>query len=81
MNLENLHGVGYYSNRRNEGYQTRYIAAMKENEAVVKREDIYQSFPVLIEFEELKHSKYKDNVEEKGKGENFGDPYGGTSTS
>jgi len=53
MNLENLHGVGYYSNRRNEGYQTRYIAAMKQNEAVVKREDIYQSFPVQLDFEEL----------------------------
>jgi len=53
MNLENLHGVGYYSNRRNEGYQTRYIAAMKQNEAVVKREDIYQSFPVQLDFEDL----------------------------
>ncbi len=57
MNLENLHGVGYYSNRRNEGYQTRYIAAMKQNEAVVKREDIYQSFPVELDFEELEETK------------------------
>ena len=57
MNLENLHGVGYYSNRRNEGYQTRYIAAMKQNEAVVKREDIYQSFPVKLDFEELQEIK------------------------
>ena len=57
MNLENLHGVGYYSNRRNEGYQTRYIAAMKQNEAVVKREDIYQSFPVQLDFDELKEAK------------------------
>ena len=53
MNLENLHGVGYYSSRRNEGYQTRYIGAMKQNEAVVKREDIYQSFPVQFDFEVL----------------------------
>jgi hypothetical protein len=57
MNLENLHGVGYYSNRRNEGYQTRYIGAMKKNEAVVKREDIYQSFPVQLDFEELQQTK------------------------
>ena len=57
MNLENLHGVGYYSNRRNEGYQIKYIAAMKQNEAVVKREDIYQSFPVQIDFEELQQTK------------------------
>ena len=57
MNLENLHGVGYYSNRRNEGYQTRYIAAMKQNEAVVKREDIYQLFPVQLDFEELQQTE------------------------
>ena len=57
MNLENLHGVGYYSNRRNEGYQTRYIAAMKQDEAVVKREDIYQSFPVQLDFEELQQTE------------------------
>ena len=57
MNLENLHGVGYYSSRRNEGYQTRYIGAMKQNEVVVKREDIYQSFPVQLDFEELQQTK------------------------
>ncbi len=57
MNLESLHGVGYYSNKRNEGYQTKYIAAMKQNEAVVKREDIYQSFPVLLDFKEIKETK------------------------
>jgi len=57
MNLENLHGVGYYSSRRNEGYQTRYIGAMKQNEAVVKREDIYQSFPVQLDFEELQQTQ------------------------
>jgi hypothetical protein len=57
MNLENLHGVGYYSSRRNEGYQTRYIGAMKKNEVVVKREDIYQSFPVQLDFEELQQTK------------------------
>ena len=57
MNLENLHGVGYYSSRRNEGYQTRYIGAMKKNVAVVKREDIYQSFPVQLDFEELQQIK------------------------
>ena len=46
MNLEALHGTGYYSRSRNEGYQLRYIESMKKNEAVVKREDIYQPFPV-----------------------------------
>jgi hypothetical protein len=49
MNLEALHGTGYYSHSRNEGYQLRYIESMKKDEAVVKREDIYQPFPVKFD--------------------------------
>jgi len=58
MNLEALHGTGYYSRSRNEGYQLRYIASMKKDEAVVKREDIYQPFPVQFDLKELKEAKY-----------------------
>ncbi|MFX0073935.1 MAG: hypothetical protein ACFE96_00725 [Candidatus Hermodarchaeota archaeon] len=54
MNLESLHGVGYYSTSRNEGYQARYIGNMKQDEAVVKRTDIYQTFPVNFDLEELR---------------------------
>ncbi|MBY8987015.1 MAG: hypothetical protein KGD61_01055, partial [Candidatus Lokiarchaeota archaeon] len=54
MNLESLHGVGYYSTSRNEGFQARYIGNMKYDEAVVKREDIYQTFPVKFDLEELR---------------------------
>jgi len=57
MNLESLHGVGYYSTSRNEGYQARYIGNMKQDEAVVKREDIYQTFPVKFDIEELRAIK------------------------
>ncbi|MFW9951611.1 MAG: hypothetical protein ACFFKA_15965 [Candidatus Thorarchaeota archaeon] len=57
MNLESLHGVGYYSTTRNEGFQTRYIGNMKQDEAVVKREDIYQTFPVKFDLEELREIK------------------------
>ncbi|GAG81279.1 unnamed protein product [marine sediment metagenome] len=57
MNLESLHGVGYYSTSRNEGYQARYIGNMKEDEAVVKRGDIYQTFPVKFNLEELRVTK------------------------
>jgi len=57
MNLESLHGVGYYSTSRNEGYQARYIGNMKEEEAVVKRGDIYQTFPVKFNLEELRVTK------------------------
>ena len=57
MNLESLHGVGYYSASRNEGFQARYIGNMKQDEAVVKRGDIYQTFPVKVDLEELRDIK------------------------
>lgn len=57
MNLESLHGVGYYSTTRNEGFQTRYIGNMKQDEAVVKRGDIYQTFPVKLDLKELREIK------------------------
>ena len=57
MNLETLHGVGYYSTSRNEGYQERYIGYMKQDEAVVKRDDIYQTFPVKFELDDLRDIK------------------------
>jgi hypothetical protein len=57
MNLESLHGVGYYSASRNEGYQARYIGNMKQDEAVVKRSDIYQIFPVKLDLEEIRMIK------------------------
>lgn len=60
MNLESLHGVGYYSTSRNEGYQARYIGNMKPDEAVVKRNDIYQTFPVKFDLEELRIIKPLD---------------------
>ena len=57
MNLEALHGQGHYSRVRNEGYQLRYIASMKKDEAVVKREDIYQPFPVEFDLKEIREVK------------------------
>lgn len=58
MNLESLHGIGYYSRSRNEGYQLKYIAGMKKDEAVVKRADIYQPFPVTFNLKELREVKH-----------------------
>ena len=46
LNLEELHGQGYYSKSRNEAYQVRYLMTMRPHEALMKRDDIYQSFPV-----------------------------------
>jgi hypothetical protein len=57
MNLESLHGQGHYSRSRNEGYQLRYIESMKKDEAVVKREDIYQPFPVEFDLKTLRETK------------------------
>ncbi len=54
MNLESLHGIGHYSRTRKESYQLRYIASMKEDEAVVKREDIYQPFPVEFDLKVIR---------------------------
>ena len=54
MNLESLHGIGHYSRTRNESYQLRYISSMKEDEAVVKREDIYQPFPVEFDLKDIR---------------------------
>jgi hypothetical protein len=56
MNLQELEGIGYYSRARNQTYQTRYLMSMKGNEAVVKREDIYQAFPVHIDWADIKSS-------------------------
>ncbi len=53
MGLDALHGKGMYSSSRNESFQMRYISDMKPDEAVVKREDIYQPFPIRIPFKDL----------------------------
>ena len=57
MNLQELNGTGYYSRSRNQTYQIRYLMSMKGNEAVVKREDIYQAFPVHIDWSDIKTSE------------------------
>jgi hypothetical protein len=53
LNLEELHGQGYYSKNRNEAYQSRYLMTMRPHEALMKREDIYQPFPVEFDFTQL----------------------------
>lgn len=53
MNLQELNGTGYYSRSRNQTYQIRYLMSMKGNEAIVKREDIYQAFPVHIDWSDI----------------------------
>lgn len=57
MNLQELDGTGYYSRSRNQTYQIRYLMSMKGNEAIMKREDTYQAFPVHIDWEPIEASE------------------------
>jgi hypothetical protein len=54
LNLEELHGQGYYSKSRNEAYQVRYLMTIRSHEALMKRDDIYQPFPVEFDFNSIK---------------------------
>lgn len=56
MGLQELQGTGYYSRSRNQTYQFKYLMSMKNDEAVVKREDIYQPFPVQLKWENIEMS-------------------------
>ncbi len=53
MNLQELHGTGYYSSKRNNTYQIDYLMNMLNDEIIVKRSDIYQPFPGRIDFDNL----------------------------
>jgi len=48
LNLQELHGVGYYSNKRNDSYQIDFLLNLKKGEALVRRDDYNQPFPILI---------------------------------
>ena len=67
LKLEDTYGQGsYYSPRRNTTYQIRYLMSMKPEEVLMKRSDIYQSFPLKIdtkEFLELKPLKNEEIIE------------------
>ncbi|MFX0021532.1 MAG: hypothetical protein ACFE9S_04350 [Candidatus Hermodarchaeota archaeon] len=53
MNLQELEGIGYYTRSRNQTYQIRYLKNMKDNEVLIRREDIDQPFPALIDWEDI----------------------------
>ena len=65
MNLQELKGVGYYSASRNTSYQMDYLLSLKSNEALLKRSDLYQTFPVKLDVEELTGANTLDNEEIK----------------
>ncbi len=53
MNLQELIGTGYYSSKRNNTYQLEYLKNLNNYRALIKRKDIYQTFPVLLEYEDI----------------------------
>jgi len=57
MNLQELEGRGYYSRSRNQTYQIQYLKNLKNNEVLIRREDIYQTFPAVIEWDQVKYKE------------------------
>ncbi|MFX1428299.1 MAG: hypothetical protein ACFFBE_17730, partial [Promethearchaeota archaeon] len=63
MNLQELEGTGYYSRSRNQTYQIKYLMSLQDKEAVVKRADVYQAFPVCFKWDEIKNATSLENDE------------------
>ncbi|KKL22646.1 hypothetical protein LCGC14_2433360, partial [marine sediment metagenome] len=53
MHLQELHGTGYYSTKRNDTYQIEHLMTMRNNEVIVKRDDIFQPFSVEIDTKQM----------------------------
>lgn len=56
MNLQELHGLGYYSSSRKDSYQIDYLLSLKDNEVIIKRYDRNQSFPAVIDWDKIKET-------------------------
>ena len=63
MSLQELKGQGYFSSSRNTSYQMEYLQSLKSDEALLKRSDIYQAFPVKIDAKELNDTEMLENDE------------------
>jgi len=57
MALDTVHGTGIYSKTRNESYQVKYLMSMRFKEALVKRDDIYQPFPIETDWDLIQESR------------------------
>jgi len=53
MHLQELHGTGYYSTKRNDTYQIEHLMTMRNYEVIVKRDDIFQPFSVEIDTKKM----------------------------
>ena len=57
MSLQELQGKGLFGPNRKNTYQIEYLMNMKPGEALVRRSDINQPFPVKINSEEIEQTK------------------------
>ncbi|KKN10752.1 hypothetical protein LCGC14_1033450 [marine sediment metagenome] len=62
MNLQES-GRGMYSPSRQNAYQIEYLKILTSNKVLIKRSDINQSFPALIEWHKLEKSKKMSDAE------------------
>jgi len=53
LNLQEMQGQGYYTNTRKNTYQIDFLKQLKEDGAVVLRNDLDQPFPVKIDIDSV----------------------------
>ncbi|MBD3253763.1 MAG: hypothetical protein GF383_01655 [Candidatus Lokiarchaeota archaeon] len=49
LSLQELHGTGYYSKSRNNTYQATMLMNLKPSEAIMRRSDLNQPFPIKLD--------------------------------
>jgi hypothetical protein len=54
MNLRDLLETGFYSSKRKDAYQVHYLKTLPDDQVLMTRSDVDQTFPVKISWEDLK---------------------------
>jgi hypothetical protein len=54
MNLRDLLEAGFYSSKRKDAYQVHYLKTLPNDQVLMTRSDVDQTFPVKISWEKLK---------------------------
>ena len=57
MSLQEIVGTGVYSSTRNQTYQLEYLKTLSNNQVLIRRDDIYQTFPAEIDWTNIKEVK------------------------
>jgi hypothetical protein len=56
INLQELEGMGVYSNKRKQSYQVNFLKNLKENTILARREDVDQPFPAILDWKDIQES-------------------------